>query len=241
MSQKVVDPARIPSHIAIVMDGNGRWAKKRGLPRLNGHNAGMAALKEIVKHSSTLGISYLTVYAFSTENWKRPEEEVSGIFKLLILYVQKEIKELNENNVKVNILGDWSVLSKDVQKAIMMAIETTKNNTGLHFNIALNYGGRAEITYAVKSILNSVEKGELKASDVNEASIASRLYTAGMPDPDMIIRTGGEFRLSNYLIWQSAYSELVVSDVFWPDFSPKEYEKSIIEYQSRERRFGGLK
>lgn len=215
--------------------------KKRGLPRLNGHNAGMAALKEIVKHSSTLGISYLTVYAFSTENWKRPEEEVSGIFKLLILYVQKEIKELNENNVKVNILGDWSVLSKDVQKAIMMAIETTKNNTGLHFNIALNYGGRAEITYAVKSILNSVEKGELKASDVNEASIASRLYTAGMPDPDMIIRTGGEFRLSNYLIWQSAYSELVVSDVFWPDFSPKEYEKSIIEYQSRERRFGGLK
>lgn len=215
--------------------------QKRGLPRLNGHNAGMAALKEIVKHSSTLGISYLTVYAFSTENWKRPEEEVSGIFKLLILYVQKEIKELNENNVKVNILGDWSVLSKDVQKAIMMAIETTKNNTGLHFNIALNYGGRAEITYAVKSILNSVEKGELKASDVNEASIASRLYTAGMPDPDMIIRTGGEFRLSNYLIWQSAYSELVVSDVFWPDFSPKEYEKSIIEYQSRERRFGGLK
>jgi undecaprenyl diphosphate synthase len=223
------------------MDGNGRWAKKRGLPRLQGHNAGMSTLKEIVKHSSTLGISYLTVYAFSTENWKRPEDEVLGIFKLLVLYVQKEINELNENNVKVNILGDWSTLSRDVQKSITTAIETTKNNTGLQFNIALNYGGRAEIVRAVKAIVNSVENESLKVADIDEECIASRLYTAGMPDPDMLIRTGGEFRISNYLIWQAAYSELIISNVFWPDFSPKEYEKAIIEYQSRERRFGGLK
>ena len=241
MLHNVVDPDRIPSHIAIVMDGNGRWAKKRGLPRLHGHNAGMSALKEIVKHSSTLGVSYLTVYAFSTENWKRPEEEVLGIFKLLVFYVQKEINELNENNVKVNILGDWTVLSQDVQKAIHMAIETTKDNTGLHFNIALNYGARAEIVRAVKSIGHSVKDGLLSIDQIDDACISSRLYTAGMPDPDLLIRTGGDCRLSNYLLWQTAYSEFVVSDVYWPDFSPLEYEEAIIEYQSRERRFGGLK
>lgn len=241
MLNKAVNPDRIPSHIAIVMDGNGRWARQRGLPRLNGHNAGMSALKEIVKHSSKLGVSYLTVYAFSTENWKRPEDEVTGIFKLLVFYVQKEINELNANNVKVNIFGEWTSLSNDVQNAIKLATETTKNNTGLCFNIALNYGGRAEIVRAVKSIVQSVEKEGLKIDDIDDECISSRLYTAGMPEPDMVIRTGGEFRISNYLIWQTAYSELVISDVFWPDFSPEEYEKAIIEYQSRERRFGGLK
>lgn len=241
MVNKAVDPDRIPSHVAIVMDGNGRWAKQRGLPRLNGHNAGMSALKEIVKHSSKLGISYLTVYAFSTENWKRPEEEVLGIFKLLVFYVQKEINELNANNVKVNILGEWQTLSQDVQKSINLAIETTKENTGLCFNIALNYGGRAEIVRAIKSIVYSVEKEGLTIEDIDDECVSARLYTAGMPEPDMVIRTGGEFRISNYLIWQTAYSEIVISDVFWPDFSPAEYEKAIIEYQSRERRFGGLK
>ena len=241
MSKITLDPNKIPRHIAIVMDGNGRWAKKRGLPRLQGHNAGMAALKEIVKRSSTLGVSYLTVYAFSTENWKRPEEEVSGIFKLLVLYFQKEIRELNDNNVKVNIMGDWSVLPQDAQKSIMMAIETTKGNTGLVFNIALNYGGRAEIVRATKRIAKAVIDGDLRVDDIDENTVSSMLFTAEMPDPDMIIRTGGEWRLSNYLIWQSAYSEMVVTDIYWPDFSPTEYEKAIIEYQSRDRRFGGLK
>ena len=241
MSKITLDPNKIPRHIAIVMDGNGRWAKKRGLPRLQGHNAGMAALKEIVKRSSTLGVSYLTVYAFSTENWKRPEEEVSGIFKLLVLYFQKEIRELNDNNVKVNIMGDWSVLPQDAQKSIMMAIETTKGNTGLVFNIALNYGGRAEIVRATKRIANAVIDGDLRVDDIDENTVSSMLFTADMPDPDMIIRTGGEWRLSNYLIWQAAYSEMVVTDIYWPDFSPTEYEKAILEYQSRDRRFGGLK
>lgn len=227
--------------MAIVMDGNGRWAKKRGLPRLQGHNAGMMALKEIVKRSSVLGISHLTVYAFSTENWKRPEEEVFGIFKLLVLYVQKEIRELNDNNVKVNIWGDWSFLPSDAQNAIQKAMRTTQNNTGLFFNIALNYGGRAEILKAVRALCSEIQSGTLSIDSIDEASLSARMYSKGAPDPDLIIRTGGEYRLSNFLIWQSAYSELVVTDVLWPDFSPDEYEKAILEYQSRDRRFGGLK
>jgi len=241
MSVNTIDLNRIPKHIAIVMDGNGRWANRRGLPRLQGHNAGMKALKEIVKRSSTLGVEYLSVYAFSTENWKRPKEEISGIFKLLVLYVQKEIRELNDNNVKVNVLGSWDVLPLDSQKAIITALETTKDNTGLVFNIALNYGGRAELVRATKSIASAVASGKLSIDDIDESTINSVLFTAGMPDPDVIIRTGGDFRLSNYLIWQSAYSEIVITDVFWPDFSTIEYEKAIAEFQSRDRRFGGLK
>lgn len=241
MSQPAIDLNRVPRHVAVIMDGNGRWAKKRGLPRLQGHNAGMMALKEIVKRSSSLGVSYLTVYAFSTENWKRPQDEVSGIFKLLVLYFQKEIKELNDNNVKVNILGDWTALPQDAQRAIQAAMETTGKNTGLTFNIALNYGGRAEIVRAVKTMALAVKNGDCRWQDIDEAAVSSMLYTAGMPDPEMIIRTGGECRLSNYLIWQSAYSELVITQVLWPDFSVEEYEKAIIDYQSRDRRFGGLK
>jgi undecaprenyl diphosphate synthase len=241
MSQPAIDLDNIPRHIAVIMDGNGRWAKKRGLPRLQGHNAGMMALKEIVKRSSSLGVSYLTVYAFSTENWKRPQEEVSGIFKLLVLYFQKEIKELNDNNVKVNILGDWTELPQDARRAIQTAMETTGNNTGLTFNIALNYGGRAEIVRAVRAMALAVKNGDFEWQDIDEAVVSSMLYTADMPDPDMIIRTGGECRLSNYLIWQSAYSELVITPVLWPDFSPAEYENAIMDYQARDRRFGGLK
>jgi undecaprenyl diphosphate synthase len=241
MSQPAIDLDNIPRHIAVIMDGNGRWAKKRGLPRLQGHNVGMMALKEIVKRSSSLGVSYLTVYAFSTENWKRPQEEVSGIFKLLVLYFQKEIKELNDNNVKVNILGDWTELPQDARRAIQTAMETTGNNTGLTFNIALNYGGRAEIVRAVRAMALAVKNGDFEWQDIDEAVVSSMLYTADMPDPDMIIRTGGECRLSNYLIWQSAYSELVITPVLWPDFSPAEYENAIMDYQARDRRFGGLK
>ena len=229
-----LDMNLLPEHVAVIMDGNGRWAKERGLARIAGHNEGMKALREIVRHTSDLGIKYLTVYAFSTENWKRSEEEVSGIFKLLVLYVKSELADLNRNNVKINILGDVSKLPEDAAKAADTAVETTKNNSGLVFNIAINYGGRAEIVQAVNK---AIEKGE----KVSEDSFSELLYTSGMPDPDLIIRTGNEFRISNFLIWQCAYSEIVISPVYWPDFNPKEYEKCLLEYEKRDRRFGGVK
>ena len=217
------------------MDGNGRWAKERGQIRLQGHLAGMEALREIVRHSQRLGVEYLTVYAFSTENWKRPADEVAGIFKLLIKYVNSELKELNDNNVRVGILGDWSAIPQDSAESVKLALKTTEKNDGLRFNIALNYGGRAEITRAVNKLISEGR------TNVTEDDISGALYTAGMPDPDVIIRTSGENRLSNFLIWQAAYSEIVLTDVYWPDFTPEEYEKCIIEYQSRDRRFGGHK
>ncbi len=216
------------------MDGNGRWAKSRGLVRVAGHNEGMKSLIEIVRHTSDLGIKYLTVYAFSTENWKRSVEEVSGIFKLLVLYVKSELDELNRNNVRIKLLGDISKLPQDAYDSIMKAADTTSNNTGLVFSIALNYGGRAEIVQAVNK---AVREGK----EVTEESFSDLLYTAGIPDPDLIIRTGNEYRLSNFLIWQCAYSEIVISPVYWPDFRIAEYEKCLLEYESRDRRFGGVK
>ena len=230
-----LDLKNIPRHVAVIMDGNGRWAKERGQIRLQGHLAGMEALREIVRHSQRLGVEYLTVYAFSTENWKRPADEVSGIFKLVVKYVNSELKELNENNVRVRILGDWSAIPVDSADSIRLALKTTENNDGLKFNIALNYGGRAEITRAVNKLISEGR------TNVTEDDISGALYTAGMPDPDVIIRTSGENRLSNFLIWQAAYSEIVLTDVYWPDFTPEEYERCIIEYQSRDRRFGGHK
>lgn len=235
----MIDLDKIPAHVAIIMDGNGRWAQKKNLPRMAGHNAGMLAMKEIVKASSAIGVKYLTVYAFSTENWKRSTEEVSGIFKLLIIYIEKELKELHENNVKVKILGDYQKLPKDAVKSLERSLETTKNNTGLQFNIALNYGGRDEIVRSVKTLAHEIESGKLSADDITEEMIAENLYTACMPDPDMIIRTSGEIRLSNYLLWQSAYSEFVFTDVLWPEFSREEFEKTIEIFQNRKRRFGG--
>ncbi len=231
------DYSRIPRHVAIIMDGNGRWAKQRGQMRLYGHKAGMDALIEIVRHSDEIGIKYLTVYAFSTENWKRPPEEVSGIFKLLITYVAGEIEELSAKNVRVGILGDWSVIPENSRKSVQLALDKTKNNTGMRFNIALNYGGRAEIIRAVKSL---IDEG-IPSSEITENLFSSYLYTSDIPDPELIIRTSGEMRLSNFLIWQGAYSELVVTPVLWPDFSPEEYDKCIAEYQRRNRRFGGIK
>ena len=236
-----IDTARIPKHVAIIMDGNGRWAKKRMLPRVMGHNAGMKAMKEIVKRASVLGIEHLTVYAFSTENWKRSEEEVGGIFNLLVKYVDNELAELNENNVKVNILGDFSVIPKDAKERVEIALEQTGDNTGLTFNIALNYGSRAEITTAVQSIAREVSEGRLNVNDIDEDTISRHLLTGikGIPDPDLLIRTSGEIRISNYLLWQIAYSEMIFTDVLWPDFSPEVFEECIVEYQSRDRRFGG--
>jgi len=235
----MIDLDRIPAHVAIIMDGNGRWAQNRNLPRMAGHNAGMIAMKEIVKASSALGVKHLTVYAFSTENWKRSQEEINGIFKLLVLYVDKELKELHENNVKVRILGDYEKLPREAVKSLERTLKTTKDNTGLQFNIALNYGGRFEILRAVKSLAEKVEAGELKADEITEEMFADQLYTAGIPDPDLIIRTSGEMRLSNYLLWQCAYSEFVFVDVLWPDFTREEYEKAIEIFQNRKRRFGG--
>lgn len=235
----MIDMNRIPAHVAIVMDGNGRWAQNRNLPRLAGHNAGMQAMKEIVKASHSLGVKYLTVYAFSTENWKRSMEEVNGIFKLLVIYVDKELKELHENNVKINIIGNYEQLPKDAVKSLEKTLELTKHNSGLQFNIALNYGSRNEILQSVQAIARQVESGRLKVEEITEETIDENLSTAGIPDPDLVIRTSGEKRLSNYLLWQSAYSELVFSEVLWPDFTRNEYERAIEEYQLRHRRFGG--
>ena len=242
----MIDQNRIPAHVAIIMDGNGRWAKKKGLPRFAGHNAGMLAMKEIVKASSVLGVKYLTVYAFSTENWKRSKEEVGGIFKLLVKYVDSELSELHENNVKVKVLGDYSVIPKIAVERLEKSLETTANNTGLQFNIALNYGSRAEIVRAVSRIYEDIRKGALEEeTEITEELISRYLYTGdengNIPDPDLIIRTSGEERLSNFMLWQSAYSEFAFTDVFWPDFSPAEYERLIEAYQNRDRRFGGRK
>lgn len=241
----MLDKDRIPKHVAIIMDGNGRWAKQKGVPRVAGHNAGMKAMKKIVDHSDKLGIKYLTVYAFSTENWKRSMEEVSGIFGLLVKYVNSELKVLIENNVKVTVLGDYSRIPEDAKKSLEMTLEKTKTNTGLQFNIALNYGGRDEIKRAVCAIAEKVKTGQLEPEDITEDLIGQHLYTgslnADVPDPEVMIRTSGEIRLSNYLLWQTAYSEFVFTDVLWPDFTPEEFDKAIAEYQSRDRRFGGRK
>lgn len=237
----MLDMNRIPAHVAIIMDGNGRWATKRNMPRVMGHNAGMKAMKEIVKRAAQIGVKYLTVYAFSTENWKRSEEEVSGIFKLLIKYVDTELDELHKNNVKVNILGDWSAMSDKVKEKLNLTVEKTKKNTGLQFNIALNYGSRAEIVHSVKAIAEKIENNEISISDIDENMVSANLYTGEfkVPDPDLVIRTSGEIRLSNFLMWQLAYAEMVFTDVLWPDFTPEEFDKTIEEFQSRDRRFGG--
>ena len=242
----MLDKNRIPAHVAIIMDGNGRWAKKKNLPRLAGHNAGMLAMKEIVKASSSLGSKYLTVYAFSTENWKRSQEEVGGIFKLVVKYVASELDELHANHVRVRIMGDYKQVPEAARKSLEKSLETTKENTGLQFNIALNYGSRAEITRAVNRIRDDLKKGVLLADkEITEELISEYLYTGNengnIPDPDLIIRTSGEERLSNFMLWQSAYSEFAFTDVLWPDFSPEEFERILEEYQSRDRRFGGRK
>ena len=231
----------VPAHIAIIMDGNGRWAKERGQIRLKGHQAGMEALHDIVKACSDMGVQVLTVYAFSTENWKRPADEVSGIFSLLVRYVAKELKSLNENNVKVRLLGDIAPLPDAARRAVMEAVNDTADNTGLVFNIAINYGGRAEIVRAAKQLAKQAAEGQLDPDSITEDLFANQLYTADLPDPDLIIRTGGELRLSNFLTWQSAYSEIYVTDTYWPEFTPEKLTEAIEAFNSRDRRFGGIK
>ncbi len=236
-----IDYTKLPKHVAIVMDGNGRWAQSRSLPRLAGHNAGMKTLKTIVKAASKIGLEHLTVYAFSTENWKRPEDEISGIFKILIYYVEKELNELHANNVRVNIIGDYKKLPEEAVKKLETSLSTTKNNSGLQLNIALNYGSRAEILKAVKSLISKNKPGETDVESLDEEAFSNYLYTADIPDPDLLIRTGGELRLSNFLLWQAAYSELFFTDLYWPDFKKKDLEEAILDYQNRKRRFGAVK
>ena len=233
----------LPQHVAVIMDGNGRWAQKNKVSRLSGHNAGMLAMKEIIKKADIMGIKYLTVYAFSTENWKRSAEEVGGIFGLLVKYVASELAELNENNVKVSVLGDWRAVHGAAADSIEKALKTTANNDGLRFNIALNYGSRQEITRAVRKISSLVSEGCMMPDEISEETISRFLYTGEeneyIPDPDLIIRTSGEERISNFLLWQCAYSELAFTDSLWPDFTPDEFESIVEEYTGRSRRFGG--
>ncbi|HBM75822.1 MAG TPA: isoprenyl transferase [Clostridiaceae bacterium] len=236
-----IDLKRVPTHVAIIMDGNGRWAKSRNLPRVIGHRAGVEAIKEIVKASSELGVKVLTLYAFSTENWKRPADEVSSLMKLLVEFLRKETKELDDNNVNMRCIGDISKLPVTCQQELHKSFDITSNNTGLILNIALNYGGRAEIVNAVKAISKRVKDGTLKIENIDENTISSFLYTSKLPDPDLIIRPSGELRLSNFLLWQGAYSELWFSNINWPDFDRENYYRAIIDYQKRDRRFGGIK
>lgn len=235
-----IDLDRLPKHIAIIMDGNGRWAKKRLLPRNLGHQEGMERVIEIVGVASQLGIEYLSLYAFSTENWKRPLEEVQGIMKILVMYIMKELDKLTKNNVKLNILGDIEKLPDMAKKEVLRALEATSKNTGMTLNIALNYGGRSEIVYGVKNILNEIKMGNINIDDIDEKNFSNYLYTKNQPDPDLMIRPSGELRLSNFMLYQLAYAEFYFADVLWPDFKEKELLLAIIEYQNRNRRFGGI-
>ena len=228
----------MPKHIAIIMDGNRRWARAQGKPASFGHKAGAKTLEKIVRYANKIGLEYITVYAFSTENWKRAEEEVKALMMLLQNYLDDYSKRADSENIKVKILGDISALSQGMQKSIINCMERTKNNTGVTFNIALNYGGRDEIVRAVKKIAEQAKQDKIKIEDINEEMISNNLYTEGEPDPDLVIRTSGEIRLSNFLPWQVVYSEFLFIDKNWPDFSEEDLDEAIIEYQKRTRKFG---
>ena len=231
---------RVPNHIAIILDGNGRWAKKRGMPRSFGHVKGCENLEDICEVAKELGVKYLTVYAFSTENWKRSKEEVDGLMKLFRNYLKKCIKISQKNNMRVKVIGDITAFDSDIQESIEKLEDFSKDFTDLHFQIALNYGSRDEITRAVNRMLEDQKAGKLE-TPVSEDTISGYLDTAGLPDPDLMIRTSGELRLSNYLLWQLAYSEFYFTDVPWPDFKKEELVKAIEKYDERDRRYGGVK
>jgi undecaprenyl diphosphate synthase len=223
-----------PRHIAIIMDGNGRWATRKMLPRIMGHRQGVQTIKNIVKTAHKLKIKVLSLYAFSTENWKRPKDEIATLFEILLIFIKKDFQEFIDNNVKLRILGDFSKFPPNVFKEINNVLEATKNNTGLQLNIALNYGAREELIYAFQKLS---KKGIEKPT---EQDISDVLYTSGQPDPDLLIRTSGEMRISNFLLWQIAYSEIYCTDTLWPDFSAEDFKDAIVSYQKRQRRFGGL-
>ncbi len=236
-----INKENIPQHIAVIMDGNGRWAKARGQARTMGHKAGVETLKKIVEESDSLGIKYLTAYAFSTENWKRDNEEVSAIMKLIEIYLKSELKKMMANGVRLKTIGDLSRLPAGVQKILLDSEEKTKNNKGITLTMALNYGARDDITRAMQKIAKMAEAGELKAEDISQDLISKSLDTWFLPDPDLIIRPSGEMRLSNFLLWESAYSEFWYSDIYWPDFNSEHLREAIACYQNRDRRFGNAK
>lgn len=236
--QKIKEHPHLPRHIGIIMDGNGRWAKKRHLPRIAGHNAGIESVRRIVRESANLGIKVLTLYTFSHENWKRPRFEVSALMKLLLNTINREISELMDNNVRIICIGNIEKLPEDTRDSLQNAIHMTEHNQGLILNLALSYGSRQEIRDAVRKIALKVRDHELDPDEIDENTITGHLQTAGLPDPDLVIRTSGEFRISNFLLWQLAYAEIFVTPTLWPDFDKKDLLQAINDYLKRERRFG---
>lgn len=235
-----IGEGKLPEHIAIVMDGNGRWAQKRGLPRNLGHREGSNTLRKIVKACDRIGIKYLTVYAFSTENWNRPKGEVDCLMDLLLEYLKNAENEIGGRNIRIRVIGNVNRLSEEIKSEIARVMKSTEKNDGMTLVIALNYGGRDEIVAAVKRIAEDVKKGSLSLDAIDEQTVADHLYTFGIPDPDLMIRPSGEKRISNFLLWQSAYTELCYSNVLWPDFDEENLLEAIKEYQSRDRRYGGV-
>ena len=234
-----IDKELMPKHIAIIMDGNRRWAKEKGIDTKLGHKAGAETLEKIANFANKIGLKYMTVYAFSTENWKRTKEEVGALMLLLNAYLDKFLNKEGLRNIKIRVLGDIENLDKGLQESIKKIVEKSKNNTGLTLNIAFNYGGRAELVRAVKKISQEVSKNELSLEDINEELVSSNLYTNGEPDPDLLIRPGGELRISNFLLWQLAYTEFLFMDKYWPDFTDEDLLEAIKKFESRNRKFGG--
>ena len=232
---------KIPQHVAIILDGNGRWAKAKGMPRNYGHAQGAKTVETICREAWNMGIKYLTVYAFSTENWKRPQEEVDALMKLLRNYMKNCLRTAEKNHMRVRVIGDKTALAEDIRKSVAELEEASKDNDGLNFQIAINYGSRDEMVRAMKKMAADRDAGKLKAEEISEATFEKYLDTAGIPDPDLLIRTSGEQRLSNYLLWQLAYSEFYFTDIHWPDFSKEELEKAILAYNKRDRRYGGVR
>lgn len=230
----------LPEHIGIIMDGNGRWAKKRGLPRSAGHAAGAAVFKTITRYCSKIGIKYLTFYAFSTENWKRPHDEVLALMKLFKQYLNDALTNFLDENIKVRFIGDTTAFAPELQKLISETEHVSEKRTGMVLNLAMNYGGRAEITRAAKLLAQDVKDGKIDLQGINDESIKEKLYTSGQPDPDLIIRPSGEKRISNFMLWQCAYSEYIFMDILWPDFKPDDLERALRIYAGRDRRFGGI-
>ena len=236
-----IDKDRLPGHVAIIMDGNGRWAQRRGLPRIAGHKAGVEPVRMVVETCAQMGIKVLTLYAFSVENWKRPRQEVDTLWRLLRIYIRREVPTLMRNNVRLKAIGRLDALPDHAKEELLNAVDVLSTNTGMVLNLAINYGGRTEVVDAVNCLLEEARmKGNLNSLEITEHSIASRLYTAGLPDPDLLIRTSGEMRISNFLLWQIAYSEMHVTDTLWPDFNRRSMISAVLDYQKRERRFGGL-
>ncbi|NQV60735.1 MAG: isoprenyl transferase [Alphaproteobacteria bacterium] len=234
-------PQLPPQHIAIIMDGNGRWAKARGLPRVAGHQRGVDALRGVVEAGQEMGIGYLTLYAFSSENWKRPPTEVDDLMGLLRLYLRRELRELHRNGVRIRFIGEWRKLAPDIVKLIEDAEQTTTGNTGLTLVIAVNYGSHSEIVEASRRIAAAVAEGRMSLDEINETTFSGYLHTVGIPDPDLVIRTSGEQRLSNFLLWQACYAELVFMDLLWPDFTKRSLEDAVDEFHRRERRYGAIR